>query len=457
MTSTTNSPKRRKAQWNEDTVEIVGENPHRKVIAKRPLRRGEEILREAPTCTLLHAKQWGERCHSCFTKHSKLLRCGRCRKFWYCSKECQRNDWKEHHKEECASMTTYLASNAMSPEEEQTILVDALLAARIFALEENDAERYNAVMDLVFHRQCIQPAHYQVAKLVLNMGLVAKRRRTIDEREIVEMTARFDSNNFGIVDELLFLQGTGVYPAGAMLNHSCHPNCAIRYQPITHTQIICCIVDQVQAGDELCHPYIDFAMTSLSRREKLQSTYGFDCQCPRCLDVEGRWSQADTYLTCPALGVDESLANSVIAISEQWLQETVLMAEENVNQELRLVLQCVTERAKVLHPRHLSLYRARSQLHTTAMAASELGIAKDQCVEMVATMRKCFYQPEHPMMGIMLYTLGSLHHSLAEFVDAIQCYDEALPVLEGYHGRNHHLVAGCRDYLVQARQDANQK
>ena len=113
------------------------------------------------------------------------------------------------------------------------------------------------------------------------------------------------------------------------------------------------------------------------------------------------------------------------------------------------------ERARVLHPRHLSLYHARSQLHTTAMAAGELGIAKDQCVEIVATMGECFYRPEHPMMGIMLYTLGSLHHSLAEFEDAIQCYEKALPVLESYHGHNHHLVAGCRDYLEQARQEAN--
>lgn len=31
----------------------------------------------------------------------KLLKCMRCRKVWYCSKECQTADWKSSHKRVC--------------------------------------------------------------------------------------------------------------------------------------------------------------------------------------------------------------------------------------------------------------------------------------------------------------------------------------------------------------------
>jgi hypothetical protein len=37
----------------------------------------------------------------------------------------------------------------------------------------------------------------------------------------LDMLRRFSCNNFGIVDEVLAHIGIGVYPIGALLNHSC--------------------------------------------------------------------------------------------------------------------------------------------------------------------------------------------------------------------------------------------
>ena len=460
------------ATWSNG-VTVVGESPFRKVVATRPLRRGDTILRERPTLTLLQTKQWGVRCNRCFAKAastSKLLRCSRCRRFHYCTKACQRADWKKH-KEECTALSRRWqhdknGSPTTGNSEEEGLLADALLVARAFRLRDTKREQFETIMDLVFHQDCIQPTHHRIAQLVDSMGLlqndnnksdVGSNNAAISTTEIIEMLARFDSNNFGIVDELLFFLGAGVYPAGAMLNHSCDHNCAIMYEPKTHTQVIRCLVDVTQ-GDELYHPYIDFASTSQQRRAKLQTTYGFDCQCARCClgddesDGPSKWTRADIWLTAPVVGMDQATASRTIAVSEQWMQQAAMT--DDIGEELRLVQQCVTARAKVLHPRHLSLYQARSQLHTTAMAAGELSVARDQCLEIVKTMEKCFYRPEHPLMGVMLYTLGSLHHSLNDFPEAIECYEKALPVLRSYHGKDHQLTTGCQDYLQQARQEA---
>eukprot|EP00808_Paulinella_micropora_P003501 g40507.t1 len=38
-------------------------------------------------------------CHVC--KKACNLRCGACKKFWYCSVECQTKHWEESHMEEC--------------------------------------------------------------------------------------------------------------------------------------------------------------------------------------------------------------------------------------------------------------------------------------------------------------------------------------------------------------------
>ena len=54
--------------------------------------------------------------------------------------------------------------------------------------------------------------------------------------------------------------GAGVYPIGALLNHSCDANCVVSYNPSTHAQIIRCMQD-VAAGEELTHMYLDAAAT----------------------------------------------------------------------------------------------------------------------------------------------------------------------------------------------------
>lgn len=38
-------------------------------------------------------------CNTCLKTETKLLSCSRCKRTSYCSKECQKQDWKEHKKD----------------------------------------------------------------------------------------------------------------------------------------------------------------------------------------------------------------------------------------------------------------------------------------------------------------------------------------------------------------------
>lgn len=69
-------------------------------------------------------------------------------------------------------------------------------------------------------------SYFSLAQFAINNGIISK---DIDQEEIVNYLLKFNCNNFGIVDSLFQPYASGVYPIGALVNHSCLPNCVITY------------------------------------------------------------------------------------------------------------------------------------------------------------------------------------------------------------------------------------
>lgn len=94
------------------------------------------------------------------------------------------------------------------------------------------------------------------------------------------------------------LDGTALYSLICCMNHSCRPNCVVRYpgavsSPSSSTrndralplvaQVV--LIEEVAAGDELTQSYVDKEMGLVERRKALED-YGFLCMCPRCVQEE---------------------------------------------------------------------------------------------------------------------------------------------------------------------------
>ena len=152
------------------------------------------------------------------------------------------------------------------------------------------------------------------------------------ESSLLPLLCAFQSNNFAITNGLMVSQGAGAYPLGALLNHSCEPNCAIVYeernkgdrtdrrgkacldtgsagqpdefspdpssrysQSATHVQTIRTL-RAVKAGEELTHSYIDCAAVTSKRRAQLWDRYYFRCCCTRCVAEEDTDPQPEEAL-----------------------------------------------------------------------------------------------------------------------------------------------------------------
>ena len=96
---------------------------------------------------------------------------------------------------------------------------------------------------------------------------------------------RFRINNFGVTDSLVRVIAGGVYPLGALLNHSCAPNCLLRYNfSLRSSSPVMEVVaaQDVPLGHELTHSYVELVSSKNSRLTNLKEIFGFECQCDRC-------------------------------------------------------------------------------------------------------------------------------------------------------------------------------
>jgi len=76
--------------------------------------------------------------------------------------------------------------------------------------------------------------------------------------------------------------GVGLYPLGAMLNHSCKPNAM---QSFVGKRIVFRAVQDIAGGTEVAIAYVELAATRAERRTALLSSYHFDIdpqQVPLC-------------------------------------------------------------------------------------------------------------------------------------------------------------------------------
>jgi MYND finger len=67
---------------------------------------GQTLIKEAPYGAVIDEANITKYCSSCFKSSDQpLSRCSLCKQLYYCSRQCQTNDWKLYHSIECPSFT----------------------------------------------------------------------------------------------------------------------------------------------------------------------------------------------------------------------------------------------------------------------------------------------------------------------------------------------------------------
>ncbi|EGZ09981.1 hypothetical protein PHYSODRAFT_523060 [Phytophthora sojae] len=413
-----------------DAPEDVSGDRGRRVETETALAAGDLALRAPALATVLLPALWDSHCHKCFASGTRLSRCGRCNTAFYCSKACQQADWKPDHRKEC-KVLAQLAQLGLR--NDQT--ADVLLLGRV--LRREDAEGLQP-KELVWYEEDMEDQELML------LAALAQKLELVDGSysmdEMLRMLSRFRNNNFSICDELLLEQGAGCFPLGAMINHSCDPNCAITFVPKT-LEMEFRAMRPIKAGEEITQTYVDVALPRRERHERLQRKYHFNCACSRCSVPLQESGSLDAFLDADIDGVPK----------EQWSQE-------------RKDEQCIDALQKLAERQSNILHRdsiARLQTLATIFSAEmERGSVEEAVVygEKMLEFYQRVYNANHPMTGLHLFTLGDLYAQLAQVgtgpenskAKSSEYLTEARRILQITQGKEHRFVKMLADRLQAA-------
>ncbi|EQC39619.1 hypothetical protein, variant [Saprolegnia diclina VS20] len=412
------------------------------IAATKDVAPGTLLLTSMPFATVLSPSLWTERCQACFEPGS-LARCARCKLVYYCSKGCQLSDWRLQHKLECPRLERLVVTaNAYS------VVADALLIARTLRLvsaspapnePRNLDARSTHPYDLVWSEADRAAVHATAAIVDQTDLLPSSMGYTVSDIE--EMLCRFHTNNFTITDEILLDIGSGCYPWGAMVNHSCDANCTVTFAPKSH-ELQMRALRPIAAGEEVTHAYMDVAIPATKRRRELQAQYHFGCTCARCTSPTSFDVVSDAGKDGGPIATG---ASPDLARATQLVAAAVPMAPQEAIVCLR---EALVLRTAHLHALNVDVLEVHSHLLTQYLAARDFENARDTAQAMW-TFYEAMYPTTHAMAGLHLYTLGDLEAQWPEHVGTSRTHlQEARRILTITHGVDHPLVHGLQSALA---------
>ncbi|OTF77481.1 hypothetical protein BLA29_005078 [Euroglyphus maynei] len=207
-------------------------------------------------------------------------KCGKCEKMFYCGKDCQEKDWKQHGLE-CKIFKEFIIEKELSR---------FLLRLYLFTNRYTDSrhEQYKfgennysnrCFNDLMKHCQQIKSDENL---MMIFQSLCAEYESfniKFDENILFECFCIIRINCFPIYYCPANKIGMGIYIAESQLNHSCAPNAIVIFDKC---HIVIQAIDTIKLDEQITISYLDLKSPKKIRRKKLEQYYYFICECKRC-------------------------------------------------------------------------------------------------------------------------------------------------------------------------------
>lgn len=216
----------------------------------RHMTAGEVVLKAKPEIHVLFPSLKGHHCDYCMTGNKKLKKCSKCMKMFYCGRECQQKDWR-NHKYECSLLAEHFLP-ALRPTPENRLIHDyTMLVYRLWLClggnQKFGTKKHKLMGDLkislreviddeeLFDYNCHklhEDELQQVVTCLRGLGLQMKKGDAIQVLKLLSVVKSpicqpfhwcyLDTNT-----NFTHNVGFGLFPQLVAVHHSCLPNTAI--------------------------------------------------------------------------------------------------------------------------------------------------------------------------------------------------------------------------------------
>ncbi|KDE06515.1 hypothetical protein MVLG_03166 [Microbotryum lychnidis-dioicae p1A1 Lamole] len=278
-------------------------NRGRGMVSTTNITVGTTLLNTKPFLSLLDNANLRLRCSTCHVNEMEmnvkqaLLQCSGCRVVRYCSKACQKSDWKDH-KPECDAMNRWkVQGTERSTASKSSEFPDTRIRALARVLWKFDKEGKVAQDEFAslyagdYLKDEITEENGSWLMSLNGFVTPAKLREHIPSVEAwKKICAQYDLNSFALTTPYLDTVGVSISPLVALFNHSCQANAVIVFPSVpspsknpAYMRVVA--IRPIKEGEEVVTSYVDPLLTRGRRRKELRERYGFECCCAVCEKV----------------------------------------------------------------------------------------------------------------------------------------------------------------------------
>jgi hypothetical protein len=360
------------------------------VVTSVDLKPNETIHQMEPFTAVLGVRFWTQHCYTCFkyVKDSVVVPCDGCSEVEFCSISCcEENTIHLVHECPCIGFVKeiglfhlvvkillkfhvnkklddliemYETNNKVNSKRlrfsEHELQIISLCSS--LKMSQHIRKSSEKMLLTIFKKLFSDPAVFNSASEVFIRTMSAMSSQMMMNASSIMYYDKNSCSNVAI--------GSGVYPAIAMMNHSCYSNTVCLYNGSTATVKT---TQNIVQGSQLFNSYgFDFESFERSiRQENLKTQYDFDCRCLACiLD----WKRNDhvrvivcqscsstIYVTSPdskcaecSFHVGDILSKDVTVLEELYNEAFNHFLENNYKRGLEILTCCDSmERMKILH------------------------------------------------------------------------------------------------------------
>ena len=250
----------------------------RYLIAARPLKAGECILKEEPFVQTVHDDLQDAVCHYCYSvlpRSGAPSPCADCGQIRFCSKECAMA-CAPIHAIECG-LLTQIRGNATARKGVRGLR----LFVRLLYQCATDAAGFARVEELEEHYSDAPPERKRFFDgMSAQINKIVHESLRIEPRRLAKLVSRVHTNLHAVADMAGVQYGSALYPRyGSLLNHSCDPSAAVSFHGRTWRLHM---LRETPAGSEVAIAYTELYAGRDERRSALKTKKAFDCACSRC-------------------------------------------------------------------------------------------------------------------------------------------------------------------------------